>query len=357
MASGTVPNLIRFRLPASVQQETMRPAITTRTATSRQPRPTTRHNFEIAIICALTLEADAVDALFDFHWDDDGPSFGKAPGDPDAYSTGPIGRHNFVLAHMPGMGKANAAIVANNCRASFPNIKLALVVGVCGVVPFGPSGEEIVLGDVVISDGAIQFDLRRQLLGRFVRKDTLLDSLGRLNLEIRAVLAKLKGLRSRNELGIKMATHLGSLRDEPLLAAKYPGTMHDRLFEAAYRHVGDKEPCEQLGCHGDLVRRRRLQAGNDDPPPDVHFGLIASSDSVMKSGEDRNAIAAKEGVIAFEIEGAGIWDSFPYVVIKGACDYADSHKTKTWQRYTAATAAACMKAFLNHWVPSLPAGA
>jgi nucleoside phosphorylase len=48
------------------------------------------------------------------------------------------------------------------------------------------------------------------------------------------------------------------------------------------------------------------------------------------------------------MEGAGVWDIFPCVVIKGACDYADSHKNKVWQRYAAATAAACMKAFLGH---------
>jgi nucleoside phosphorylase len=73
----------------------------------------------------------------------------------------------------------------------------------------------------------------------------------------------------------------------------------------------------------------------------------------MKSGEDRDAIARKASVIGFEMEGAGVWDVFPCVVIKGACDYADSHKNKVWQRYAAATAAACMKAFLNYWVPSM----
>jgi len=60
--------------------------------------------------------------------------------------------------------------------------------------------------------------------------------------------------------------------------------------------------------------------------------------------------------VGFDMEGAGVWDVFPCVVIKGACDYADSHKsdkTKAWQRYAAATAAACMRAFLDHWVPSL----
>jgi nucleoside phosphorylase len=71
----------------------------------------------------------------------------------------------------------------------------------------------------------------------------------------------------------------------------------------------------------------------------------------MKSDEDRDQIAATEKVIGFEMEGAGVWDSFPCVVIKGVCDYADSHKNKRWQGYAAATAAACMKAFLKDWTP------
>ncbi|ETS79618.1 hypothetical protein PFICI_09471 [Pestalotiopsis fici W106-1] len=72
----------------------------------------------------------------------------------------------------------------------------------------------------------------------------------------------------------------------------------------------------------------------------------------MKSGEMRDTIAKQEKVIAFEMESAGVWDNFPCVVIKGACDYADSHKSKRWQRYAAATAAAYMKAFLDYWAPS-----
>jgi len=66
----------------------------------------------------------------------------------------------------------------------------------------------------------------------------------------------------------------------------------------------------------------------------------------MKSGEDRDEIAARDGVIAFEMEGAGVWENFPgSLVIKGVCDYADSHKNKRWQGYAAATAAAVTKAF------------
>jgi nucleoside phosphorylase len=45
-------------------------------------------------------------------------------------------------------------------------------------------------------------------------------------------------------------------------------------------------------------------------------------------------------VICFEMEAAGLMDSFPCLVVRGICDYADSHKNKVWQPYAAATAAA-----------------
>jgi nucleoside phosphorylase len=40
-------------------------------------------------------------------------------------------------------------------------------------------------------------------------------------------------------------------------------------------------------------------------------------------------------------------NSFPCLVIRGICDYADSHKNKKWQGYAAATAAACAKELLS----------
>jgi nucleoside phosphorylase len=69
----------------------------------------------------------------------------------------------------------------------------------------------------------------------------------------------------------------------------------------------------------------------------------------MKSGEDRDSIAHQENVIAFEMEGAGVLGNLPCIIVKGVCDYADSHKDKTWQKYAAGSAAACMKALLEQW--------
>lgn len=321
------------------------------TPSSRPTRPKDRRGFELAIICALPLEADAIEALLDDCWDSNGPPFGKAAHDTNSYSTGVIRCHNVVLVRTPGMGKVHAAAAASSCRVSFPNVKIALVVGVCGVAPFKRDGEEIVLGDVVISEGIIQYDFGRRLPGQFIPKEGPLDSLGRPNQEIRGVLAQAKGISGCQLLLSEMARYLSTLRQKPELRAEYPGVAYDILFEASYRHIEDQKPCEQVGCDGKLVPRRRLQATGPSSAPAIHFGLMASGDSVMKSGEDRDREIEARDIVAFEMEGAGVWDILPCIVIKGACDYADSHKSKVWQRYAAATAAACAKAFLRFWVP------
>jgi Phosphorylase superfamily len=162
-------------------------------------RPQGRGDFEIAVICALPIECDAVEALFDEFWEDD-QTYGKAPGDPNAYSTGRIGNRNVVLATMPGMGKGTSAGVSASFRSSFPGIKQGLLVGICGGLPTGTGEEEIVLGDVIISTGLVQFDFGRQYSDKVVRKDTLQDNLGRPNHEVRAFLAKISGLRARKQL-------------------------------------------------------------------------------------------------------------------------------------------------------------
>ncbi|KAJ0138661.1 Uncharacterized protein HZ326_18401 [Fusarium oxysporum f. sp. albedinis] len=320
------------------------------TVIDRPKRPVSRADFPLAIICALSLEVDAIEALFDEYWDYH--IYSKAPGDPNSYSTGRIGHHNVVLAYMPEAGKANGAAVATNCRVSFPHVKLAIVVGICGVIPFTPgpwdAHHEIILGDVIVSQSVVQYDLGRQYPGSVEYKDTNEEPLGRPNVEIRSLLSKLNGLRARRAFESDMGCFLSLLQEDLELAAQYPEPGTDRLYEATYQHVDKDMPCDKCGCNGKLVPRERLEKGALEPR--VHFGRIASGDTVMKSGEDRDHIARKLGVIAFEMESAGVWDSLPCLVVKGACDYADSHKAKATQNYAAATAAACTKAILRHWV-------
>lgn len=67
--------------------------------------PHHQREFEIAIICALQIEHDAVETLLDDDYGHHGMFYGKTPGDPNTYTTGRLGRHYVVIAYMPGMGK------------------------------------------------------------------------------------------------------------------------------------------------------------------------------------------------------------------------------------------------------------
>ena len=71
---------------------------------------------------------------------------------------------------------------------------------------------------------------------------------------------------------------------------------------------------------------------------------------VIKSAIDRDRIAKKEDVIAFEMEGAGVWEEVPCIVVKVVCDYADCHKHEGWQNFAAATAASAVKAMLERYI-------
>lgn len=332
-----------------------------------QHPPVDRSDFSIAIICALREESDAVEATFDHFFEDDELLYNKVAGDPNSYTFGRIGLHHVVLAYMPGMGKASSASAAASFRASFPLVRLGLVVGICGGVPQGAN--EIFLGDIIISTGVVQSDFGRQYTNQFKRKDTLDDNLGRPNPEIRAFLHQLQGWRARGKLRQNITQNVFDICGKEGFANwAYPGAENDKLYRADYAHIhrssgicsvcapGEWDvvacdsaltaSCELLNCdEAQLVLREHPT----NTIPAIHFGRIASSDRVMKSAPDRDRIANQEKVLGFEMEGAGVWDNFPTIIIKGVCDYADGHKNKQWQRYASVTAAACTKALLREW--------
>jgi nucleoside phosphorylase len=365
------------------------------------PQPSRREEFEFALICALTLEYNAVSLLFDEFWDEDGDRYGRAAGDPNTYTTGRIGKYNVVLVLLSHMGKVNAASAAASVRSSYTGLRLALLVGICGGVPKKGEAEddEVLLGDVIISRTIVQYDLGRRYPHMFARKNTVEDNPGRQNKDIRGLLATLETELGLERLQQRTADHLkilqaSAIRKKRRAKYNYPGTAEDQLFKPSYRHKHHVAPtcickdcnkksdpvceealsssCADLQCNeGHLVPRERLKAkgqleqDNDSgvQKPAIHIGRVASGDTVMKSGEDRDNIAKEDGVIAFEMEGAGVWEEVPSVVIKGICDYADCHKNKRWQDFAAATAAAAMKALLERYIqtdrlqgPAIPDG-
>ena len=55
----------------------------------------------------------------------------------------------------------------------------------------------------------------------------------------------------------------------------------------------------------------------------------------MKDALFRDTLVAEKDVLCFEMEAAGLMNHFPCLVIRGICDYSDSHKNKEWQGYAA----------------------
>jgi hypothetical protein len=68
----------------------------------------------------------------------------------------------------------------------------------------------------------------------------------------------------------------------------------------------------------------------------------------MRDGTERDRVSAEfGGVLCFEMEAADLMNNFPCLVIRGVCDYSDSHKNKKWQADAAGISAACAKEMLS----------
>lgn len=139
------------------------------------------------------------------------------------------------------------------------------------------------------------------------------------------------------------------VNQNPRLRKKYqrPDSWTDRLYRSTFIHSDRDQDCDAV-CSTQtwqLIQRAERTVDEDDPV--VHYGLIASADRLMKDANIRDKLARDEGVLCFEMEAAGLMDHFPYLVIRGICDYSDTHKNDLWQGYAAATAAAYAKELLE----------
>jgi nucleoside phosphorylase len=221
-------------------------------------------------------------------------------------------------------------------KIAFPSARFGLMVGIGGGVPSEEA--DIRLGDVVISKphkthgGVVQYDSGKATPSGFERT-------GLLNTPPTVLLNAVANLRAKHMRGRgRLAEYLIKLDSLPDFTREAAGP--DALFNAAYDHKGGAT-CKQCDTSYLVDRERRRQ------DLVVHYGTIASGNQVMRSAAERDKVSAElGGVLCFEMEAAGLMNSFPCLVIRGICDYADSHKNKRWQPYAAATAAACAKEVL-----------
>ncbi|KAF0328837.1 pfs domain-containing protein [Colletotrichum asianum] len=194
-----------------------------------------------------------------------------------------------------------------------------------GIGGGAPDKIDIRLGDIVVShpsstsSGVIQYDFGKTVQeGHFQRSGTL-------NKPPQQLLTAVAKLRADHESRpSRIPELLSDMQDRysMMTAYTYPGAAQDRLYEATYDHIATN--CDDCNPSYLVKRSRRI-----DNNPEIHYGIIASANQVMKHGQTRRRLALDHDVICFEMEAA------------------DSHKFKQWQEYAAATAAAYAKELLS----------
>lgn len=107
--------------------------------------------YTVGWINAISTEQTAARQFLDEQHDQ--PEY-VSPHDNNSYTLGRIGKHNVVIATLPDgeYGECSAAAVARDMLSSFPNVRVALMVGIGGGAP-SPK-HDIRLGDVVVSSPA-----------------------------------------------------------------------------------------------------------------------------------------------------------------------------------------------------------
>ncbi|KAF2823659.1 purine and uridine phosphorylase [Ophiobolus disseminans] len=297
-----------------------------------------REDYTVGWVCALPVELAAAQEMLDEEHDD--LLRDTEDNDENLYVLGAIGGHNVVIVCLPAgrIGNNLAAAVATQMRATFKNIRFGLMVGIGGGVPSEEA--DVRLGDIVVSQphqtfgGVVQYDAGKT-------RSSGLERTGLLNSPPQILLGAVARMRANEMRGKdEVSEHLSRLKNIAKFQRVNAGP--DVLFEATYDHEAGMT-CQKCCAERQVLREPR----EGDSQVVVHHGTIASGNQVMRSAAERDQVSVDlGGVLCFEMEAAGLMNSFPCLVIRGICDYSDSHKNKRWQPFAASTAAAYARGVL-----------
>lgn len=294
----------------------------------------TASSYTVAWICAIPCELAAAMAMLD----ETHPHLRDQPAyDSNHYTLGSIGGHHVAVACLPTSqyGTVNAANVVINLKRTFPCIRICLMVGVGGGVP--GLTHDIRLGDVVVGIRVMPYELGKVGAGGQIQHTNSCLTLDH------SISTLLSTIRAKHELAPSRVPSIVEERFSSKSEYRRPG-LSDYLYQATYNHVASNTTghCDTCDTSKVLSRRERLSTA-----PEIHYGAIASGDKLMKNGLARDELARRLDVICFEMEAAGLMAVMPCLPIRGICDYSDSHKSKDWQKYAAAAAAAYARELLE----------
>ena len=268
-------------------------------------------------------------------------------GDPNQYVIGDMpalnGVHRVVLTLLPKTGNNPASGSCSDLLRSFPSIQDVLMVGIAGGIPRPDDADKHVrLGDLVISEtgGIVQYDNLKLSSDNVEVRDNSAQPSAFLGRYVRSLEA------GRIAGGYPWEAHFD--RAAHLENASRPDESTDRLFAPS-------DQSRELPHPFDPYRAKRSGM------PKIHYGRIGSANILMKDPVKRDAVARQHGVRAIEMEGSGIADAAwsygrNYLIIRGICDYCDTHKNDLWQGYAAVVAAAYAREALLAIIPAATEG-
>ncbi|RVD83532.1 uncharacterized protein DFL_007918 [Arthrobotrys flagrans] len=302
-------------------------------------------SYTVGWICALTTEYVAARSFLDeWHELESIPT-----NDNNHYTLGRIHKHNVVIVTLPdgeyGISSATAAL--KDLLRSFPNIRIGLMVGTGGGAP--SRKHDIRLGDIVVSaprdgnGGVFQYDFGKAIQGQKFKATGYLSP---PPVSLRAAIAGLKTKYIEEGHGLEGAIDR-ILQENRRLQQEYkrPEPSTDRLYRPEVIHHSANKVNGAIGGGNDLV--------NSHPgDKKERKKVVASANQLMKDAALRDRLAAEKDVLCFEMEAAGLMNHFPCLVIRGICNYSDSHKNNEWQGYAAMAAAAYAKDLLYQIAPN-----
>lgn len=267
-------------------------------------------------------------------------------GDDYVFTAGDINGHNVIIATFPGdhdYGVGSAAALASQVRKTFRNLWIGLLVGVAAGLP--RHDRDIRLGDVIVG------------VGNGDNAGIVSYGLGKETEEGFQVLHN--GHQPKTETIIRSAIRKielhSAVRGNTFLQYydKFKDLEHDNWN---FLDPGpERDELYQVVKVGDIVETRLVPRipRTGSKRTRVWYGSIGSGDRLMKNAQKRDELRDRFNLIGLEMEGAGIMSTIPVGVIRGVSDYGDGHKSKKWQPYAAAMAAAYAKQVLYTISPAI----
>ncbi|KAL4803194.1 purine and uridine phosphorylase [Aspergillus unguis] len=294
--------------------------------------------FTIGWVCAIDVEFEAALRMLD-------ENFGQPKylpeGESNAYCLGRIDDHFVVVTLLAECGTIEAASsLADMARTFASSLRFALMVGVAGGIPLPPD-RDVRLGDIVIGHpvgslpGTVHYGRGKETNEGYQRTGTLNKPPGMLTATARMI---------KSDIGPRKHQYMvhfdKALEGDEEAREQYRRPQQDRLFRAEYVHPSGERDCAKCAPEEEVV----VRGARTSTRPRIHLGTVVSGNMVVKNAALRDEIGRTiEGALCVEMSAAGLMQKLPCFVVRGICDYADSHKNNAWEPYAALVAASFAK--------------